>query len=228
MMSNYKEEPRLIFRDTIQKNLIGPGSDTFTSNIDEEIISNYPLSRYFSGILFPERKIYIKEDTIGSNDNTNSNAETLDGNDNDKELEDNEFNEIDEDDKKEYEKGNPENLTKEYSEANQYFPTNFGLSFCVPNNTKSVNISFSFAKYKQLKSIEAKIEIEEKDYKAFIENLYNPIKNLLVYENGFMFFNRETYPKSGLSVYNLSSRFRQQEQQEELLYSSAYQKVEKL
>ena len=228
MMNNYNEEPRLIFRDTIQKNLIGPGSDTFTSNIDEEIISNYPLSRYFSGILFPERKIDIKEDTIGSDDNINSNAETLDGNDNDKELEDKEFNEIDEDDEKEYKNGKPEDLTKEYSEANQYFPTNFGLSFCVPNNTKSVNIAFSFAKYKQLKSIEAKIEIEEKDYKAFIENPYNPIKNLLAYENGVMFFNKETYPKSGLSVYNLSSRFRQQEQQEELLYSSVYQKVEKL
>ena len=52
-MSNYTNEPRLIFRDTIQKNLIGPGSDVFISDIENEIISDYPLSRYYSGILFP-------------------------------------------------------------------------------------------------------------------------------------------------------------------------------
>ncbi|GAA6768676.1 hypothetical protein AAFH68_46320 [Flavobacterium sp. CGRL1] len=76
---NYKEQPRLIFRDTIQKNLIGPGSDVFTINNEEEIISDYPLSRYFSGILFPEKKIDVRYDSVGLNIETNTNAETENG-----------------------------------------------------------------------------------------------------------------------------------------------------
>lgn len=56
-MTKYNEEPRLIFRDTIKDNLIGPGSDVFISDNENEIISDYPLSRYYSGILFPERDV---------------------------------------------------------------------------------------------------------------------------------------------------------------------------
>ena len=86
-MNDYKVQPRLIFRDTIQKNLIGPGSDVFSSNKEEEIISDYPLSRYFSGILFPEREIDIKKDSIGLNDEANANAGILNGKDDQKEFE---------------------------------------------------------------------------------------------------------------------------------------------
>ena len=37
-MNNYNEEPRLIFKDIIHKNLIGPGSDVFVSDTENEII----------------------------------------------------------------------------------------------------------------------------------------------------------------------------------------------
>ena len=77
-MNKYKDEQRLIFRDTIQDNLIGPGSDVFLSDNEEEIISSYPLSRYYSGILFPERES-TNDDSVGDNDNTNANSELLDG-----------------------------------------------------------------------------------------------------------------------------------------------------
>lgn len=63
-MNRYKDEHRLIFRDTIQDNLIGPGSDAFLSDREQEIISSYPLSRYYSGILFPERKV-ARDDSVG-------------------------------------------------------------------------------------------------------------------------------------------------------------------
>ena len=224
-MNNYKNEQRLIFRDTIQDNLIGPGSDVFLSNNEQEIISNYPLSRYYSGILFPEREIE-KEDSIGENDNTNANSELLDG------KEEEVFNENDEnenyDDENDYIKPKPVDISKEYSEANQYFPTNFGLSFCVPKETKSLNITFSFAKYIQLNPIQAKIEIKKDEYDKFVNNPLNPIKKYLVFENGFMFFNKEKFSESGLTVYSLKEHFTQQEKQKELLYSPAYKKVDKL
>jgi hypothetical protein len=226
-MNNYKDEQRLIFRDTIQDNLIGPGSDVFLSDNEQEIISTYPLSRYYSGILFPERESK-NDDSVGDNDNTNANSELLDGKEEEvfKEEIDNDNN--NNNDENEYINPKPVDITKEYSEANQYFPTNFGLSFCVPKETKSVNITFSFAKYIQLNPSQAKIEIEKDEYDKFINNPVNPIKNYLAYENGFMFFNKETFSESGLTVYSLKERFKQQEQQKELLYSSAYNKVDKL
>ena len=43
------------FYTEIEKGLIGPGSDIFEVDDKEELISDYPLNRYYSGILFPEK-----------------------------------------------------------------------------------------------------------------------------------------------------------------------------
>ncbi|GHV09980.1 DNA helicase [Bacteroidia bacterium] len=218
-MNKYKDEPRLIFRDTIQKNLIGPGSDVFLSDDDEEIISDFPLSRYFSGILFPERE---KVDSIGLNDDINSRAESIDGEDSIIDFGSDETNEDD---------AQPRKDTKEheteYSEVNQYYPTNFGLTFCVPKGTNSIDIIFSYAKYKQITPVDAKIEVKENIFKAFIDNPYNPIKDYFLYENGFMFFDKKVFEKGNLSVYSLKEKF-QNENLSELLYSDVYNKVELL
>jgi hypothetical protein len=80
MKNKYIEEPRLIFRDTIQKNLIGPGSDIIVSEAENEIISDYPLSRYFSGIVFPEKIVDPVQDSFGFDNESNANAETIDDN----------------------------------------------------------------------------------------------------------------------------------------------------
>jgi hypothetical protein len=222
-MNKYIDEPRLIFRDTIQKNLIGPGSDVFVSDIENEIISDYPLSRYYSGILFPEKEIAQLEDTIGLNAEVNSIAETIDGDDEtidfddlEKEVEEETFN------KKHTKENDPE-----YSEANQYFPTNFGLTFCVPKNTQNINVIFSYAKYKQIRPIEAKIEVDEDSYKSFINDPNNPISNCLLYEGGFMFLNRDVFKEDDLTVYTLRDKFKD-EKLTELHNSIVYGKVELL
>jgi hypothetical protein len=223
MKNKYIDEPRLIFRDTIQNNLIGPGSDVFVSDIETEIISDYPLSRYFSGILFPEKEIAQTEDSIGLNADVNSKAETTDGED-----EENAFETIDNDNSEDItnKKTSKEN-EPEYSEANQYFPTNFGLTFCVPKDTKKVDITFSYAKYKQIKSIDAKIEVDEDSYKSFVGNPNNPINDYLLYENGCMFLNKKTFNTDGLSVYTLRDKFKN-ENLTELRNSIVYSKVELL
>ena len=43
------------FQDRITKGMLGPGSDVWGVNESEEIISDYPLIRYFTGVLFPEK-----------------------------------------------------------------------------------------------------------------------------------------------------------------------------
>jgi len=228
MKNKYIDEPRLIFRDTIQNNLIGPGSDVFVSDVESEIISDYPLSRYYSGILFPEKEIAQTKDSIGKNADTNASAGFLDGTVNDSNNSiDNRDDDDDDDDENRYNKKKSNQNKPEYSEANQYFPTNFGLTFCVPKDTKNVDITFSYAKYKQIKSIDAKIEIDESIYKSFVGNPNNPIKDYLLYENGFMFLNKKTFDADDLTVYTLRDKFKNEELTE-LRNSIVYNKVELL
>ncbi|AZQ58100.1 helicase [Maribacter sp. MJ134] len=202
-MSKYINEPRLIFRDTIKNNLIGPGSDVFVSNSEEEIISNYPLSRYFSGILFPERE---EEKTIGEKQENDTNAEIEDDKLDDV---DDSAPEIDNSEVKEEDviKKSSIEAEKEYSEANQYFPTNFGLTFCVPKETKSVNVTFNFAKYKQIKKQEAEVEISLNDFEIFTKHNYYPLSDLLLFENGSMVLNPKSPLFNAVTVYNLRKYF---------------------
>ena len=219
-MNNYNEEPRLIFKDIIHKNLIGPGSDVFVSDTEKEIISDHPLSRYYSGILFPERD---NSNSVGEELDINLNIEYEDDFSEESLQEDNFFDE--EQDEIDKEKDN--NKSIEYTAANQYFPTNFGLTFCVPKDTEKVKVCFSYARYEQLDRKEAVVEVEKEKFINFREHPYNPIKEYLRYENGVMFFDEETYKKGDLSVRNLRSKF-SNENQTELKDSEVYKKVELL
>lgn len=205
MMNKYIDEPRLIFRDTIKNNLIGPGSDVFTTNSEEEIISDYPLSRYFSGILFPERET---EKSIGEKEDHDASAE-IDDDENDSLLVVDSTNEENSSD----EESNDSNKAPkaedgdDYSEANQYFPTNFGLTFCVPIETEKLKITFKFAKYRQLKKDEAKVEISLNDFELFTKHNYYPLDDLLVFDNGFIFLNPKSSFYNVITVYNLKQYF---------------------
>lgn len=221
-MNSYFDEPRLIFRDTIKNNLIGPGSDVFISDNENEIISDYPLSRYYSGILFPEREMEV---SIGEKETHDANAEIEDDNIDIQTFEtDKTDNESDED----IEKSKNVEPDKEYSEANQYFPTNFGLTFCVPKDAKTVTVTFGYAKYTQIESTSATIEISKEDYNWFSEHKFNSISKYFKYENGLMSLNKEEFDKGSLSVRNYRSRFKENEQQTELIDSLAYKKGELL
>lgn len=220
-MNNYNNEPILIFRDTIQKNLIGPGSDVFISDAENEIISDYPLSRYYSGILFPERDV---ETTIGEKDTINSNAEIEDGKIGAPYIFPSESNNYDyevSEDKSKNDK--PDN---EYSETNQYFPTNFGFTFCVPKDTKTLTVNFNYAKYVRVKPTDALIEISEEEFIKFSEHPYNSVSKYFRYENGFMLLNKEEYAKGDLTVRNYISRFKETDKQQELIDTTGYIKGE--
>lgn len=221
-MNNYVNEPRLIFRDTIKKNLIGPGSDVFISDIENEIISDYPLSRYYSGILFPERDMEV---SVGEKETNDANAEIEDG---DLETETPETETTNENFDEDVDKSKNVESEKEYSEANQYFPTNFGLTFCVPKDAETLTVTFNYAKYIQINPTDAVIEISEADFKKFSENPYNSVSKYFKYENGLMSLNKEEFDKGGLSVRNYRSRFKENEQQTELINSAAYIKGELL
>ena len=68
---------RDIFQHRIYKGLIGPGSDSFGLPDEEEIISDYPLQRYFSAVLFPEKNFSATEE---EDDATTLQSETEESN----------------------------------------------------------------------------------------------------------------------------------------------------
>lgn len=220
-MTKYIDEPRLIFRDIINQNLIGPGSDVFISDSKNEIISDFPLNRYFSGIIFPEKEIEQIKDSIGLEDDIEIQAESIDAEDTYIEVINNEDESEEIESKQKVDIGN----SSEYSDVNRYFPTNFGLTFCIPKDISTINISFEFAKYEQIKHpTDAKIEIDENEFKWFIDNPHNPIKEYLVFDNGFMYLDKNRYDKTKFNAYNLRGMF-SEEKQKELLDSTPYKKV---
>jgi superfamily II DNA/RNA helicase len=232
MNSNYKQNCRLIFKDRIHDSLIGPGSDVFGIEASEEIISDYPLKRYYSGVLFPERT--SKGDSIGNNDDANAKNDFSDDERKDPgEQQDTEASSSDDGEfkKKSLPKSFTETSQEDYSAANHYFPTNVGLTFCVDKNVSSIKIEFSFAKYRQLKKLEEiKIAIEKEQYEKIAFNQVYSLSEYLDYNGQFMFFKtlgsdaKESKLKR-LNVYSISQIFKGDE---ELKNSIGLKKVELL
>lgn len=158
--------PRDTFKEQIQKMLIGPGADIFGLD-DEEIIASYPLKTYYSGILFPERTGIRTDSYPGLLDNEGDSSD------------DNNSPQLAEFPQKEPSKApKDENATKDLTEANHFFPSNMGLTICVPLSTRSVKVMFKAGRYEDLKleSSDRKIKIKRHDYEALKNNTHFPFK----------------------------------------------------
>ncbi|GAA6768675.1 helicase-related protein [Flavobacterium sp. CGRL1] len=70
--------------------------------------------------------------------------------------------------------------------------------------------------------------INEDEFKTFINHPFYPLGNILAYDNGYMFLNKDSFTNSGLNVYNLKEKFKQHEQQTELINTIVYRKIELL
>ena len=174
------------FQNRIQKGMIGPGSDTWGLPEEEELISNdTPLQRYFSGILFPDKDVCASQ-----NEQDDAELQSQTSIDDYDSSNGSENQNIEED---EVTTNSSENETDKISKTN-FFPTNIGLSVCAPKTTKNLDVTFSFGLYYQPKNQEVRIKISEQGYRSFFEEkipFQLPFKDILKYENGFMFLERE-------------------------------------
>ena len=144
-------EARDIYIDRIRKELIGPGSDIFVCSEDygDEIIEGKPLTRYYSGILFPPKTELIEDEPElfnEDNDEINEIPKELVAEDKAELKKENEEVEIDADDE------------TFKLRTNLYFPTNIGLTFCIPAKTDSIDLTLSFGTYKKASSKKVKIK----------------------------------------------------------------------
>lgn len=187
-MSNkgIEKEIRDSYSDFIEKGLLGPGSDVWGGEDIEETISDYPLIRYFTGILFPSKK-----KSISQADQDYNELESL--------LESDEYDEIEEiEDEFIKEHGDYAEIQsiKENNfkvEQNNFFPNNIAISVCIDANVEEVDAKFSFGVYYQTTLKERKIAISEEAYRSFFDNnIPNGLtfKDKLEYKDGFMFLNR--------------------------------------
>jgi hypothetical protein len=193
----------------IDRYLIGPGANNniFGFDTKNELLNNYPLQAYYSGILFPE--IEQANSEIDKNQTTdNSDFIEQDAEEQDKNTE--------------KDTGQKENVNnkgeteRSYSEVNSYFPSNNGLTFCVGTETKTINVVFSAGRYidvfnKDKKQIKIKINKNEfeqlkdtsNDYSfEFAENIdYEPISN----KEGWLFISKEISENVGTTKHKISN-----------------------
>lgn len=162
----------------VRKELIGPGSDIFLAGdeFQDEIIEGKPLTRYFSGILFPRKKTVLFDGT-GENDSSEEEVDlSSEGvSESDKDNQEPQSEAI----KGPEEGENEENTSK--ATANQYFPSIAGLTCCLPKRIGTVTLTINFGTYKEADYNDLKltydgqeIEVIErcgfKDWVVFDEN----------------------------------------------------------
>jgi len=184
-MNNLDFKARNKFHERISKGLLGPGSDVWGLPDEEEVISDYPLIRYFTGVLFPKKS---NVETQTELDDAEAENETSDEDD---------ISEISEERNSDTDQENTlkPNLTKTDDlkmSHNNFFPNNMALSFCVEDSLVEIQVEFSFGLYFQPTYKQKKIKISQIGFDSFS---YNKIPyqlsfiDKLKYENGFMFLN---------------------------------------
>jgi hypothetical protein len=180
---------RQIFQERIKKGLLGPGSDIFVteSEIEEEIISDYPLQRYYTGIIYPEKELIS---SFSEQSDAECEAETS----NDEDSENINNIEVENAETNTKLKGETEDDELKVSQ-NNFFPTNIGLTFCIPDNKNEIDVEFNFGLYSQIEK-EVKIKISENDFNIFQENKSFPFKKIIRYENGYMILERKLKGKA--------------------------------
>jgi len=186
---------RDIFLLRIKKGLLGPGSDNWGVPDEEEIISDYPLQRYYTGILFPERNLegFQKQDDVDS-------AE-LEAESTDEDIDvDNILEPEDDTDQNEdgfiLEREEKDSYAKEEEEVrivqNHFFPNNMGMTICVDSFLEELDVEFSFGLYFQPPGKEKiKLRVDKEIYKSLIDESNNfPFMDILEYNDGFLSLSR--------------------------------------
>ena len=207
------EIARDLFQRRIRKGMLGPGSDVFVneSDIKNEIIGNYPLQQYYTGILFPEKQRIASLDELADclleseTDNTDNEDENLED-----EIEQQE-EEVDDKNNEQEKRNKTESDDTIKVSHSTFYPTNIGLTFCVADDVKEIDVFFSFGIYTQLD--EGKKDGIENLRIKFPQHLFNeaiknnerfpsPLKSKLDCKDGYLFLTdgidgKKRRPRSG-------------------------------
>jgi hypothetical protein len=195
MMKKNDQKARDIFHLRIKKGLLGPGSDNWGIPDEDEIISDYPLLRYFTGILFPEKDMQ----QCSTQDKADEDELKAEIRDEDLDIQykiepKSETGNYPEEEHHESRELTPDSDTDNEDTKiiqNHFFPNNIGLTICVDRSIDELDVEFNFGIYYQPPQNEIKIQVEETVYKSLAEETPDfPYRNILKYENGFLSLSR--------------------------------------
>ena len=173
-----------IFEKTIKEQLLGPGSDVLVNKDPAaEVISDTPLRRYFTGILFPikitETQGEIDNDQFESSDE-NKEIDDFSENNN-KDLTDQTSSENNEASKNEFK--NTDEEEKANLLSNHFYPSDMGITFCIDSQIDQINVNFSFATYSIADQESVYVESTKSLYAALMDQKSEfPFKSILNFE----------------------------------------------
>lgn len=151
-------EARNKIYDEVKKELLGPGSEDIGGDIEYELITDDPISRYSLGILFP--KECINEQDIDSRLDIEINVDSRE-----------DLDELIDYDKKSYKidnntknKSNDSEIDEKISMANELKPSSMGLTFFAKGNIDELYIRVKAAKYRESIVKDCCVKYEGEDY----------------------------------------------------------------
>lgn len=148
----------------IKAELLGPGSEFAVPNIEHELISSSPTSRYSVGILYPQGNYdQDSDETVPIIAEGEEVENTVDTSDNDTGIVTPTLH------ARQYELDETadENLDEEISLAAQYKPSSIGVTFVVRGHTDAVRGHLSFATYRSATVSDCIIPFEPEDPKNY-------------------------------------------------------------
>ncbi len=131
----------------IKAELLGPGSEFSIPDVEHELISSQPTSRYTVGILYPQH-FYMNQD----NEET---VEMIENNGDEEEQGEDILNDVAvsdmpyKDKSLTFDETANENLDEEVGMASQYRQSSMGMTFIVKGPAEKVNCSLEFATYRK-------------------------------------------------------------------------------
>lgn len=181
------EKARTLIYENVKKELLGPGSEDIGGDIEHELITDTPITRYSTGILFPQKTVMGQDvdSTVDFENSSNNYKEEREALNLDEEEVDNNY-------KSEYIGANIEDQSFEakISMSNEMKPSSMGLTFFAKGDIKELYVRIKGAKYRKSTLEDCCVLYEGEDYfkenqlKEYIyrEDKYLRLKQNLTYE----------------------------------------------
>lgn len=137
----------------IKSELLGPGSEFDIPDIEHELISSSPMSRYSIGILYPQGNQANQDNDETVPINEDEDGELNEDVSADESLSEDESDQLDPKSERNYEfdETADENLDEEVELSAQYMPSSMGITFIVKGSAETVKGTISFATYRNAK-----------------------------------------------------------------------------
>lgn len=126
----------------LKAELLGPGSEDIGPDINFEVLTESPVQRYSTGILYPQKKIFDENEVTGDIQEEDEMDPDLNDKVTSQRKEEKKYISNDEDENE---------IDDQISMANQTLPSSMGFTFFVKEDINSLNIRVSAAKYRPAK-----------------------------------------------------------------------------